>query len=254
MERASLGGDSGQKFFRRKYACMYSWVIKLCLKSNIKECYVVSGNTKDVVSMKFNQLCQGQSLSSGHTAVQGLLRVTAAVVWISQVKIHSYIFLTPSRVWVRLWNALGGWCQKYTLHSVTESRPGWKTHSTSHPDSWAHRACRQELKQSHPGGRQGLSLLAHRRKETFEGKTWHQSSHDFSGSHTHISAIIYHWAQRTESFYVEHFLSSICAPSYHSIQEPHSLSCICPHNIPMKQGSAVITTLQIGNWGTLREK
>lgn len=63
MERASLCGDSEQKFFRRKYACMYSWVIKLCLKSNIKECYVVSGNTKDVVSMKFNQLCQGELLS-----------------------------------------------------------------------------------------------------------------------------------------------------------------------------------------------
>lgn len=55
-ERASLCGDSGQKIFRRKYACIYSWVIKLRLKSNIKECYVVSGNTKDVVSMKFNQL------------------------------------------------------------------------------------------------------------------------------------------------------------------------------------------------------
>lgn len=71
-------------------------------------------------------------------------------------------------------------------------------------------------------------------KETFGGKTWHQSSHDFSGSHIHISAIIYHWAQRTESFHVEHFPSSICAPSHHSIQEPHSLSCICPHNIPVK--------------------
>lgn len=56
MERASLCGDSGQKIFRRKYACTYSWVIKLRLKSNIKECYVVSGNTKDVVSMKFNRL------------------------------------------------------------------------------------------------------------------------------------------------------------------------------------------------------
>lgn len=41
--------------------------------------------------MKFNQLCQGQVLlSSGHTAVQGLLRVTATAVWILQVKIHSY--------------------------------------------------------------------------------------------------------------------------------------------------------------------
>lgn len=41
---------------------MYSWVIKHHLKSNVKECYVVSGNTKDVVSMKINQLCQGQLL------------------------------------------------------------------------------------------------------------------------------------------------------------------------------------------------
>lgn len=59
---------------------MYSWVIKHRLKSNVKECYVVSGNTKDVVSMKFNQLCQGQLLSPGQTAVHGLLRVTATVV------------------------------------------------------------------------------------------------------------------------------------------------------------------------------
>lgn len=151
MERASLCGDSGQKFFRRKYACMYSWVIKLCLKSNIKECYVVSGNPKDVVSKKFNQLCQGQLLSSGHTAVQGLLRVAATVIWISQVKIHSYVFLTPSRMWVTLWNVLGGWCQKHTLHSVTVSRPGWKTDSKTHPGSWAHRACSQGPKQSHSG-------------------------------------------------------------------------------------------------------
>lgn len=143
MERASFCGDSGQKFFRRKHACMYRWVIKLRLKSNIKECYVVSGNTKDVVSMKFNQLCRGQLLSSGHTAVQGLLRVTATVVWILQVKIHSYVCLTPSRVWVSLWNTLGGWCQKHTLHSVTASRQGQKTDSKTHAGSWAHRACSQ---------------------------------------------------------------------------------------------------------------
>lgn len=102
---------------------MYSWVIKQRLKLNVKECYVVGGNTKDVVSMKFNQLCRGQLLSSGQTAVHSLLRVTATVVWISQVNIHSYIFLTPSRVWVSLWHALGGCCQKDVLHSVTASSP-----------------------------------------------------------------------------------------------------------------------------------
>jgi len=59
---------------------MYSWVIKHHLKSNVKECYVVSGNEKDVVSMKFNQLCQGQLLSSGQTAVRSLLRVTATLI------------------------------------------------------------------------------------------------------------------------------------------------------------------------------
>lgn len=59
---------------------MYIWVIKHHLKSNVKECYVVSGNTKEVVSMKFNQLCQGHLLYSGQTAVHFLLVGTTRLV------------------------------------------------------------------------------------------------------------------------------------------------------------------------------
>lgn len=173
MERASLCADSEQKFFRRKYACMYSWVIKLCLKSNIKECYVVSGNTKDVVSMKFNQLCQGQLVSSGHTPVQGLFGVTATVVRISQVKIHSYVFLTPSRVWVSLWNALGGWCQKHKLHSVTVSRPGCKNRQQDSPRLLGSQSL-QPRTQKNPIQKDVKGFPCRHRevsKETFRGKT-----------------------------------------------------------------------------------
>lgn len=184
--------------------------------------------------MKFNQLCQGELLSSGHTPVQGLLRETATVVWISQVKIHSYVFLTPSSVWVSLWHALGGWCQKHTLHSVTVSRPGWKTGRLTQALGFTEPAAKDPKTYIQKDDKGFPCQHTEVSKETFRRKTWHQSSHDVSESHTHISAISYHRAQRTESFYVEHFPSSICAPSYHNIQEPHSLSCICPHNIPMK--------------------
>lgn len=125
---------------------MYSWVIKQHLKSNVKECFVVSGNTKDVVSTKFNQLCQGQLLSFGQATVHGLLRVTATVVWILQVRNRSYVLLTPSRIEASLWNALGGCSQKHILHSVTEQPT---LANTGVAGSWALRACSQGCKQQH---------------------------------------------------------------------------------------------------------
>lgn len=100
---------------------MYIWVIKHHLKSNVRECYVVSGNKKDVVSVKFNQLCQVQLHYSGQTAVHILLTVTARLVGISQVKIHR--FLTPSSTWVSPWDTHGSCCQKHVLNSLPVSGP-----------------------------------------------------------------------------------------------------------------------------------
>lgn len=136
-----------------------------------------------------------------------------------------------------LWNALGGCCPKHILHSVTVSSPHWQTHKQEVSPRLLGSESLQPRMQTIVFSKDvkcfaGMHTVVS--KETFREKTQHQSSHDFSGSHAHISTITYHWAWRTESFYVEHSPSSICAPSYQSFQKPHSLSCICPHNIPVK--------------------
>lgn len=175
---------------------MYSWVIKQHLKSNVKECFVVSGNTKDVVSTKFNQLCQGQLLSSGQATVHGLLRVTATVVWISQVRNHSYVFLTPSRMGVSLWNALGGCCQKHIFHSVTEQPTLANTGVASLTRLLGSQSLQPRMQTIafSQDVMRFAGMHAAVSKETFREKAWHQSSPGFSESHTHISAATYHWA------------------------------------------------------------